>query len=303
MRPMTLAERGVGQPTVSLSDLLTGRRPAVAGETTVTAERYAHEIVSSGFPALRDLGDRAVRAQLDAYLDRIVDRDFADLGGHDVRNPIALRRWMRAYASATSSTASRETIRDAATPGEDTKPSRITVDAWRDTLERMWLIEPQPAWIAQRNDLSQLTRSPKHHLVDPALAARLRGAGVGALLDGEPGGPMAPRDSTLFANLYESLVVMDTRVYAQAAEARVFHFRTQNGRREIDLIVERADQRVVAIEVKLSRTIDSNDVKHLNWLRQQIGSELLDAVIITTGPAAYRRADGVAVVPAALFGP
>jgi predicted AAA+ superfamily ATPase len=71
----------------------------------------------------------------------------------------------------------------------------------------------------------------------------------------------------------------------------------------VDLIVERDDGRIVAIEVKLQATARDSDVAHLSWLRQQLGDDLLDAVVITTGADAYRRADGVAVVPAALLGP
>jgi len=67
--------------------------------------------------------------------------------------------------------------------------------------------------------------------------------------------------------------------------------------------VARDDQRVVAIEVKLTRTVDDDDVRHLRWLREQIGDDLLDAVIVSTGPEAYRRPDGIAVVPLALLGP
>ena len=93
------------------------------------------------------------------------------------------------------------------------------------------------------------------------------------------------------------------RVYAAHSEARVKHLRTARGRQEIDLIVERGDGGVVAIEVKLARTVADKDAKHLTWLKQRLGDELLDQVIITTGPTAYRRQDGIAVVPLALLGP
>jgi hypothetical protein len=92
-------------------------------------------------------------------------------------------------------------------------------------------------------------------------------------------------------------------VYAQAADARVKHLRLQGGRHEVDLIVERADQRVLAIEVKLGGSVAESDVKHLLWLRDQVGDELIDAIVVHTGPRAYRRTDGIAVVPAALLGP
>jgi len=83
----------------------------------------------------------------------------------------------------------------------------------------------------------------------------------------------------------------------------VAHLRTERGEREIDFIVTGRNRRVVAIEVKLSETVDDRDVRHLRWLAEQVGDELADAVVITTGPQAYRRADGIAVVPAALLGP
>jgi uncharacterized protein len=81
------------------------------------------------------------------------------------------------------------------------------------------------------------------------------------------------------------------------------HLRTRTGAHEVDLIVERADHRIVAIEVKLAATVTDADVTHLLWLRKQLGEDLLDAVVISTGQYAYRRRDGVAVVPAALLGP
>ena len=84
--------------------------------------------------------------------------------------------------------------------------------------------------------------------------------------------------------------------------ARVHHLRTHRGEREIDIIVVRDDGRVLAVEVKLTAAPDDADVRHLRWLRERIGSDLLDAVVITTGREAYRRADGIAVVPAALLG-
>jgi predicted AAA+ superfamily ATPase len=107
----------------------------------------------------------------------------------------------------------------------------------------------------------------------------------------------------LLGALFESLVTQSVRVYAQASEARVQHLRTRAGEHEVDLIVERDDQRVLAIEVKLTRTVRDQDVRHLLWLRDQIGDDLLDSVVVTTGGEAYRRKDGVAVVPAALLGP
>jgi predicted AAA+ superfamily ATPase len=302
MRPLTLSERGVADPTVSLRALLAGGRPALAGATSVGLEDYAIEICRSGFPGLRGLSERGWRSQIDGYLERIVDRDFPDLA-HPVRSPAALRRWMSAYGAATGTTASYDVLRDAATPGEVTKPARATAQVYREVLERLWVVDPVPAWLPTRNHLRRLAAAPRHHLADPALAARLVGVDVAALLDAVPAGPPASGDSAFLGQLFESLVTLDVRVYAQAAESRVGHLRTHGGEHEVDLIVERADRRVVAIEVKLARTVGDDDVRHLHWLAAQLGDTLLDAVVVTTGSDAYRRRDGVGVVPAALLGP
>lgn len=114
--------------------------------------------------------------------------------------------------------------------------------------------------------MSRLSSSPKHHLADPALATRLLGADAAVLLRGGASGP------------------------------------TKRGEREVDLILERG-RSVLAIEVKLGQVADDHDVRHLRWLREELGDGLVDAAIVTTGQAAYRRADGIAVVPAALLGP
>jgi len=300
MRPMSLAERGIESPTIRLADLLTGSRPELEGTTRLTLADYADEIVRSGFPAIRALSGRLLRAQLDGYLERILERDFSEVG-HRVRNREALRRWLTAYAAASSTTASYESIRDAASAGESDKSAKSTTLPYRAALEQLWMIEELPAWAPTRNRLRRLAASPVHQLADPALAARLLGINADALLDGAPAGPKIPRDGTLFGALFESLVTLSVRTYAQPNEARVRHLRTRAGEREIDLIIERDDGRIVALEVKLAATIDAADTRHLEWLAKSIGTDLLDAGIITTGKEAYRRKDGIAVTPAVLL--
>jgi predicted AAA+ superfamily ATPase len=301
MRPMTLSERGVGSPTVSLARLLEGGHQPIAGDTDVDLDRYVEEILASGFPAIRSLPPRLQRAQLDSYLERIVDRDFDEVG-HKVRRPASLWRWMRAYAAMTSTSASYEKIRDAATGEDGVTATRAATQPYREALERLWILDPVQAWLPTRNRLSRLSSPPKHHLADPALAARLLEVDADALLRARPTGPPTPRDGTLLGTLFESLVTLCVRVYSQHAEARTAHLRTWSGDREIDLIVERGPS-LLAIEVKLGQVPSDRDVRHLLWLREKLGDELSDAVVITTGHTAYRRADGIAVVPAALLGP
>ena len=105
----------------------------------------------------------------------------------------------------------------------------------------------------------------------------------------------------LLGNLFESLVALSIRTYAQRCTAELSHLRVDNGRHEVDFIVETGDG-VLAVEVKLASDADDHDVRHLRWLQEVLGTNLLDAVVITTGPEAYRRPDGIAVVPLGLLG-
>jgi uncharacterized protein len=301
MRPMTLAERLGLDPSVSLRALLDSPGSEIGGSTEFTLSAYTEEIVRSGFPGIRELPDRARRLRLDGYISRVIDRDFKAELGEAVRRPDTLRRWMAAYAAATATTTSLEKIRDAATHNQAT-PAKTTGLAYRDALLRLFILDPVDGWAPTRSQLKRLTQGAKHHLVDPALAVALLGLTESKLLSGEGGLDAIPRDGAFLGALFESLATLSVRVYAQAVEARVGHLRTGRGDREVDLLVEGRSGEVVAFEVKLSATVDDHDVKHLVWLRDRLGEDLREAVVITTGPFAYRRRDGICVVPLALLG-
>ena len=300
MRPLTIPERDIEQPTVSFAALYAGDHPEVTGLTVASTPTYVEEILTSGFPGIRQADPRARSLLLDSYLDRIVDHDFEELG-IIVKRPASLRNWMAAYAAATATTASYSAIGNAATPGEAGAPSRPTAQGYREALLRMSVLDPLPAWVPGFAHLKRLAQAPKHHLVDPALAARLVGASASSLIRGT-GEPDFPRDGTFLGALFESLVVQTVRVLAEHCGGSVAHCRTLGGDHEIDLIVQRPDFQVLAIEVKLSPTVRPADVTHLHWLATQIPGRLVESVIVNTGPQAYRRPDGIAVIPLALLG-
>ena len=300
MRPLSLPERRLGATSVSLAGLLSGGRDDVAGTTPISSADYVQEILASGFPAVRKAPREFRHRLLDGYLETIVTKDIPEAGG-SVRRPDALRHWLAAYGAATATTASYATVLDAATPGDAEKPSKPTALAYRDLLSRVRVLDPLPAWIPGFAHLKRLTQSPKHHLVDPALAARLVGATFESLIGGRD--ELAfPRDGTFLGALFESLAVQTIRVLADACEAKVFHFRTLENRQEVDIIVQRPDLRVLAIEVKFSQQVRPADVASLNWLETQIPDLVVDKVVLNTSDRAYRRKDGVAVVPLALLG-
>lgn len=302
MRPLSFFERDLVAPTVSLHALLEGKAD-IGGDSPFAVRDYCEEMLRSGFPGIRGASPRARQIQLDSYLDYVIDREVEaeETGSRNRR--ATLRAWIAAYGAATATQASYTAILDAATAGTPDKPGKRSVQVYRDYLERIFMLDPLPAWTPAFTPLRRLTQSPKHHLVDPALAARLAGVGIDGLMRGEGRVLGGGAEATWLGNLFESFVVQSVRVYAEAGMARAYHMRLQEGRHEVDIVVEGDDGRVVAIEVKLASAVSEADAKHLRWLKGQLGDQLAAAIIVNTGPRAYRMPDGVAVVPFALLGP
>jgi predicted AAA+ superfamily ATPase len=257
-------------------------------------------MVAGGFPGLRRLTGRALTTQLDSYLDRIVDHDLPEVGFH-VRSPTTVMAWLRAYAAAIGTTTTWDKIRNAASAGTDSKPAKTTTLPYIELLTLLRILDPLPAWLPSNNHLSSLTEAPKHYLADPALAARLVRLSATRLLAGNNPDSQIPRDGTYLGALFEALAVLSVRTFAQRYGARTHHLRTKGGRHEVDMIVE-SDEGVVGLEVKLSSTVGDGDVAHLRWLREQLPDQVTNLVLLNTGPEAYRRKDGVLVVPLGLLG-
>jgi predicted AAA+ superfamily ATPase len=303
MRPFSLAER-LATAQISLAELMGGARPPISGTCDLAAPDYAEEVVKGGFPALRAVPPQFRQLAWSGYLDEVLNRELPELG-RPVRRRDTLRAWLRSYAGATCTTASYTDILDNAMAADADKPTKATTLAWREALGAMWLLDPLPPWDDPLRRLGRLGQVPKHQLADPALAAHLLGLSATTLLSGPKPGELAfRRPGTAFGALFESLVTLSIRVYAQLLGARTSHLRTRNGDHEVDVMVTKQDGRALAIEIKSAPTVTAADVKHLRWLQDKLGDSLSDSLIVNTGQAAYRRsADGIAVVPAALLGP
>lgn len=294
MRPLSLAEREGTRPTIFIENLFRGGT-TIEGETTWQLHDYANAICSTGLPGIYRLTGRSRRQAIASYVQRVIDRDVPDQGLM-VRKPESMRAWWSAYAAASSTTTAYNKILDAATPADANKISRDAALGYRDVLQQLWLLDPVPAWFPNRSPFKKLTTGPKHQIFDPGIAATLLRITPSALVSRDPG------SWELFGQLFESLATLTIRSAGQAAEAHTAHLRTQGGRQEVDLILERYDGKVLAFEVKLTQTPTGSDVRHLHWLGEQLGPRLMDKIVVTTGTHAYRRTDGVAVVPLALLG-
>ncbi|AVG23038.1 AAA+ ATPase domain-containing protein [Pontimonas salivibrio] len=301
MRPLSVAERFPQHQSVFLSDLMAGNQE-IEGRSPLTLRDYVEEITSSGFPGIRPLSGVARAKRLDGYITRIVEREFVELGV-SIRRPDTLRLWLRAYASATGSSASYEKILRAATPGVADKPARPTTSTYVDALNALWLIDPLEHWYPPGSAIGALTQTPKHYLADPALAARLLSVTTDQLISGDTGAPLGPQVGSLLGRLFESLVVMSLKSYAATLGWEISHFRLHGGRREVDVILSGEGGRIIGLEIKLAPQVGPDDTEHLLWLKQKLGDQVADVAVITTGEHAYRRADdGVAVIPLACLG-
>jgi uncharacterized protein len=298
MRPLGLSERAVEPQTVSFGSLMAGN-VEVSGSTAFSSEQYAAEIARSGFFGIRSKTGNALRVTLDGYLQRVIDTDVRELG-LNVRRPATLAAWLRAYAAATATVAKWEIIRDAATSGSEGPPTKATSLPYRDTLTRLRILDELPAWIPSRNHFTRVGSASKHYLADPALALALLDVSAEQLI-GEVGFRPTGFDKPLFGRMFEALAALTVRNLAEAKFAKVMHFRDSKGNHEVDLIVQRPDGKILAIETKLSETVSPSDFKHLHWLSDELGDDLVGKVVLYAGKDAY-TAQGVSVVPLALLG-
>jgi uncharacterized protein len=293
MRPMSLFEMGSSTGRVSLGELLDGSVSSSA-DPGLTVAGIAGEIALGGWPGLRG---RSVRDRLFAvrdYLDEIarVDVERVDTTRRD---PARVARLLASLARNVATHAAATTLaRDAG--GADSPLKDDTAREYLAALERLMVIEDQPAWAPHLRSRHRLRTAPKRHFVDPSLAV--------AALRATPDRLLA--DLNLLGFLFESLVVRDLRIYAQAADAQVSQYRDSGGL-EVDAIVEAGDGRWMAFEVKLGQGQVDTVAASLKRFAERIdtascGSPALLGVIVATGYA-YRREDGVAVIPIGALGP
>jgi uncharacterized protein len=293
MRPMSLFESGHSTGAVSLQSLLDGSR-VEAPDSGPTIPRLAELIAVGGWPG--NLGVKPAEAvvAVRSYLDEIRRIDISRVDGVR-RDPTKIGRLLRALARNESTAATAATIA-ADTGSGDGAIGDDTVRGYLDALERLMIVENQPAWAPHLRSRSRLRQGPKRRFVDPSLAvASLRASSERLLSDME-----------LFGFLFESLVVRDLRVYAQANEADVFHYRDNTGL-EVDAVVEAQDGRWAAFEVKLGQAAIDEASHSLRRFADRIDTKKCGepAVlgVITGNGFAYVRPDGVAVIPIGNLGP
>jgi len=290
---MSLAESCHSSGDVSLGALFAGDSPR-AGDPGLTIRDLAERIAVGGWPALagRSPGDALIA--LRGYLDETRRADLVRLDGVR-RDPQNVERVLRSLARNVATSASARSI--AADVGGSEGPIDYhTVLEYTNALTRLFVIEDLPAWSPSLRSRSILRIAPTRHFVDPSLAVAALGASPERLL----------QDVETLGLLFESLVVRDLRIYAQAIDANVLHYRENTGL-EADAIVQRRDGTWAAFEVKLGQAAVDDAAASLLRVAERIDTQRHGPpavlAVITGWGYAYRRPDGVAVIPAGALAP
>ena len=292
MRTMSLYETGLSTGEVGMGALF-GAEVRYVDRPTHDLGDIVEATCRGGWPASIGFDVGAALDYAAAYLEEVCRADVLQLGA--VRSPTGLRRLLRSLSRNVASEVSQRTL--AADVGGEGPLDPRTVASYLDALTRVFVVEDVPAWSAHLRSRATLRQMPKRHLADPSLAV--------AALEASP--PQLRRDLGTFGLLFESLVVRDLRVYAQAVGGHLTHYRDSNGG-EIDVIVERRDGSWLAVEVKLGgEQAIEQAAQSLRKLRDTVDHESVgapsDLVVVTAGGYGYRRDDGVVVLPITVLGP
>jgi hypothetical protein len=288
MRTMSLFESKESNGQISLSALFAGKQEDIGALSDLTIEKMAFILCRGGWPASISIeGIPACRMAID-YVEAIINQDVSRVDNVE-KNPERVRLLLRSLARNISTISTFQTIRKDM-EATDIGLSDKTIQTYMNALRRIFVIEDLPAWAPSLRSKTAIRTSEKRHFVDPSIAT--------AVLRTNPNGILA--DFTFFGFLFEALCTRDIRIYAQAIDGDVFHYRDKSGL-EADLIVRLRDGRWAAIEVKLGTKQIEEAAKNLLTLKSKINEESMGKesflMILTGGQYAYQRKDGIWIVP------
>lgn len=293
MDTLTLQEMSISTGESSLSALFDGEAPAGVGKAS--AGDIANWVCHGGWPAAANLDVRQSQRIAASYLDAVANEDLERIDGVS-RDPRKVRRVIASLARNEATLAAKKTIVADASEQQGSRISERTVGDYLAALEKVFFIDDVPAWNPALRSPVRIRAARKRHLADPSLAAAALGATPQSLM----------ADLKTLGFLFESLVTHDLVVYARANDAQVAHYRDDTGL-EVDLIVQRSDGEWAPIEVKLGADQEDAAAKNVNALERKMTARgerpaAFKAVVVGVGGVAYRRDDGVLVVPVDTLG-
>lgn len=289
MRPMSIYESGDSSGDVSLKDLFDG--VPVDGCSNLSFERLAFLVCRGGWPQTVDMRDEIALDQATDYLDAVIHSDINRVDNVQ-KNAEQVRRFMRSYARNQGSQTPNTVLAQDVAANDGAKIGDDTIGQYTSALRKIFVIEDMPAWNPNLRSKTAIRSSDTRYFVDPSIAVAALGIGPNDLIN----------DLNTFGFLFETLCVRDLRVYADALNGSVYHYRDKDGQ-ECDAVIHLRNGKYGLIEIKLGGDKLINEgVKSLKAMEAKIDTGRMNnpsflMVLTGTGDYAYRRPDGVYVVP------
>lgn len=290
MRPMSLYESGDSTGDVSLRALFASP-DAADGDSQLTIERLAFLTCRGGWPQAVDMREEIALDQAIDYYDAVVHSDI-NRADQVQKNPERVKRLMRSYARNQGSQVPNTVIAQDISPNAETPTDPETVASYLSALRKIFVVEDMPAWNPNLRSKTAIRSTDTRYFVDPSIATAALGIGPNDLLN----------DLSTFGFLFETLCVRDLRIFADALNGTVYHYRDKNGL-ECDAVVHLRNGAYGLIEIKLGGdTLIEQGAASLKDLAAKIDTSRMKApaflmVLTGAGQYAYRRPDGVCVVP------
>lgn len=290
MRPMSLYESGDSTGEVSLKDLFDGQKE-VDGEADITIERLAFLTCRGGWPQAIDMREDIALDQARDYYDAVVRSDINKTDNVQ-KNSEKVRRLMRSYARNQGGQVPNTVLAQDVSANDENSIGENTVASYLNALRRIFVIEDMPAWNPNLRSKTAIRSSDTRYYVDPSIAAAALGIGPSDLIN----------DLQTFGFIFETLCIRDLRVFADALDGQVYHYRDKDGL-ECDAVVHLRNGQYGLIEIKLGGDkLIEEGAGSLKAMESKIDTDKMKTpsflmVLTGLGDYAYRRKDGVYVVP------
>lgn len=287
MRPMSLFESGESNGTVSLKSLFDGNTN-VESVSSLTIEDIAYAICRGGWPAAISMEKEDALEVVYNYCDSIAEKDASNVDKSQ-KDPERVRSIMRSLARNISTMTTDKTI-IGDVKANDVSMTDKTLEIYLRALRKLFVIEDIKAWQPSLRSKTGIRTSDKRQFVDPSIAIASLGIGPDAIIE----------DFNYFGFLFESLCARDLRVYSEGIRGTIKHYHDNNDL-EADLIISLQNGKWAAVEVKLGSKEIEEGAENLKKLASNIDTDKFPApsflMVLTGGEFAYRRDDGVFVVP------
>lgn len=290
MRPMSLYESGESNGTVSLKEMFE-EKDEIEGYADLTFERLAFVICRGGWPQAIDMRDEIALDQAIDYYTAVVHSDI-NRADNIEKNPERVKRLMRSYARNQGSQVPNTVLVQDVKSNDETSINEETVATYLKALRKIFVIEDMPAWNPNLRSKTAIRSSDTRYYIDPSIAVAALGLGPDDLVN----------DLHTFGFLFETLCIRDLRIYADSLGGEVYHYRDKDGL-ECDAVIHLRNGKYGLIEIKLGGdTLIEEGARNLKAMEAKIDTDKMNSpsflmVLTGVGNYAYRRKDGVLVVP------